>query len=242
MRRLAPVAAAVVVAAAAALAQPRPRPRIRSATSPSTTTPGSSSPATACSSTTSSTSPRSRRSSRATACAHPATRPRSCAISSSRSTASGPRYDRSHTGSRSARGPAASRRFASRPCTLRPLHGTALAFADRTFVSRIGWREITLRARDGARIVSSSVPSTSRSDELRAYPRDLLRSPLDVRSATARFVAGHETAAAPRLGPSVAPHHVGGGFEALIDRGRPDGRCRPRLSAGRRVLGCRARA
>ncbi len=101
-----------------------------------------------------------------------------------------------------------------------PLHGTALAFTDRTFVSRIGWREITLRAREGASVVSSSVPSTSQSDELRAYPRDLLRSPLAVRSATARFVAGTEPAAAPRLGPAVSPHHAGGALEGLIGRGR----------------------
>ncbi len=101
-----------------------------------------------------------------------------------------------------------------------PLHGTTLAFTDRTFVSRIGWREITLRARDGASVVSSSVPSTSRSDELRAYPRDLLRSPLAVRSATARFVEGTKPAAPPRLGPSASPHHAGGGLEGLIGRGR----------------------
>ena len=67
------------------------------------------------------------------------------------------------------------------------LRATSLTFADRTFSSRIGWREITVRARDGARLVTSSVPSASRSDELRAYPRDRLRSPLDVRFATVRF-------------------------------------------------------
>ena len=66
-----------------------------------------------------------------------------------------------------------------------PANGRRLTFADRTYADRIGWREVTVRARDGARLVVASVPSESRSDELRAYPRELLASPLEVRSATA---------------------------------------------------------
>ena len=97
--------------------------------------------------------------------------------------------------------------------------GSRLSFADRTFASRIGWREITVTARDGARLVTSSVPATSRSDELRVYPKDLLRSPLDVRSARVAFEPGDGMAAAPAIGATVAPKHVGGGFESLIQRG-----------------------
>ena len=41
-----------------------------------------------------------------------------------------------------------------------PLAGTRLEFADRSFASRIGWREITLVARDGARVREASVPAT----------------------------------------------------------------------------------
>jgi len=99
------------------------------------------------------------------------------------------------------------------------LHATSLTFADRTFSSRIGWREITVSARDGARLVKASVPSSSRSDELRAYPQTLLRSPLDVRSATAQYVAGHAAGAAPGVDARAAPAHGGGGFEALVERG-----------------------
>ena len=99
-----------------------------------------------------------------------------------------------------------------------PLRGSAFTFVDRSFASRIGWREVTVRARDGARLVSSSVPAASRSDELRAYPRDLLRSPLSVRSATARFVAGTAPAAPPRLDRSAAPGHTGDGLAGLIGR------------------------
>jgi ABC-type nickel/cobalt efflux system permease component RcnA len=102
-----------------------------------------------------------------------------------------------------------------------PLRGSAFTFVDRSFASRIGWREVTVRARDGARLVSSSVPVASRSDELRSYPRDLLRSPLDVRSATARFVAGTAHAAPPRLDRSAAPGHTGDGLAGLIGREDP---------------------
>jgi ABC-type nickel/cobalt efflux system permease component RcnA len=100
-----------------------------------------------------------------------------------------------------------------------PLAGSRLAFADRSYESRIGWREITLVTRDGARSLDASVPSESRSDELRAYPRELLRSPLDIRSATARFVPGASAGAPPRLDGAAAPPHTGGGFEALVDHG-----------------------
>jgi nickel/cobalt transporter (NicO) family protein len=101
-----------------------------------------------------------------------------------------------------------------------PAIGRSLTFADRVFPARIGWREITMRARDGAELLGASAPSASRSDELRAYPRSLLASPLDVRAATARFVPGGGTAPPPTLDHAASPPaHTGGGFEALIDRG-----------------------
>ena len=63
--------------------------------------------------------------------------------------------------------------------------GSELRFQDNAFPDRIGWREVTLSARDGAEVSRSSVPETSASDELRAYPKDLLSSPSDVSTATA---------------------------------------------------------
>ena len=68
-------------------------------------------------------------------------------------------------------------------------------------------------------IVTSSVPATSRSQELRAYPRTLLRSPLDVRSASVRYTPGPSAAAAPTIGLAPAPDHGSGGFESLVRRG-----------------------
>ncbi len=100
-----------------------------------------------------------------------------------------------------------------------PTAGTRLELTDRSFSGRIGWREIIVTARSGARIGSSSVPAESRSDELRAYPGDLLRSPLDVRSASASFTLGGGAAEPPRLGETTAVEHSSSGFESLIDRG-----------------------
>ena len=100
-----------------------------------------------------------------------------------------------------------------------PATGTRVEFGDSAYASRIGWREIIVTGRDGATVVSSSTPAVSRSDELRAYPQSLLRSPLDVRSATASYSPGGSAAPAPKLGETPAPAHANGGFESLIQRG-----------------------
>jgi len=100
-----------------------------------------------------------------------------------------------------------------------PLRGRELTFADRTFGSRIGWREITVVARDGAHIVRSSVSAESRSNALRTYPEELLTSPLDVRSAAVAFTPGTVAASPPSFDKNTAPVHASSGFEALIDRG-----------------------
>ncbi len=97
--------------------------------------------------------------------------------------------------------------------------GRQLAFRDRSYGSRIGWREITLSARDGARVESSSVPARSSSNALRSYPRNMLSSPLDVRSVTAVVDLGDGPGAPPSIESVAAPAHTGGGFEGLIDRG-----------------------
>ena len=97
--------------------------------------------------------------------------------------------------------------------------GRQLVFRDLSYGSRIGWREITVSARDGAVVETSSVPARSSSNELRSYPQDLLSSPLDVRSATAVVEPGDGPGVAPTIETVTAPKHSGGGFEALIDRG-----------------------
>jgi nickel/cobalt exporter len=101
---------------------------------------------------------------------------------------------------------------------------TRLVFQDTNFASRVGWKEVVVRAERGARIKASAVPAESASHELRAYPQDLLQSPLDVESARVSFQPGAATGTPPRLGARVAPTRAGGGFESLI--------AAERLSAG----------
>lgn len=54
---------------------------------------------------------------------------------------------------------------------------------------RVGWRELTASGQ-GVRLRGNAPPTASASDELRAYPADLLAAPLDVRSARFDSVPG----------------------------------------------------
>src|SRR5207244_8596163 len=85
-------------------------------------------------------------------------------------------------------------------------------YADRNYADRIGWKEI---------VVGKDTHSTS--DELRAYPKDLLQSPLDATSADARLVPQAGADAPPTLsrGKSLqAPDRIAdAGFARLIGRG-----------------------
>jgi nickel/cobalt transporter (NicO) family protein len=96
---------------------------------------------------------------------------------------------------------------------------TMLQFRDRTFPGRIGWREVTLSARDGAKALEANVPATSESNALRSYPSDLLRSPLDTTSAAATIRLGADPGALATIDALPEPAHESGGFEALIERG-----------------------
>lgn len=95
--------------------------------------------------------------------------------------------------------------------------GAKLVFLDTNYSNRIGWREVVVSARDGAAVASSTVPATSRSDELRAYPKDLLRSPLDIVAATVRYEPGIEPSAPPALAGPAGAARDRGGFESLIE-------------------------
>ena len=92
------------------------------------------------------------------------------------------------------------------------LHGaTDVRYRDTNYADRIGWKEI---------VVGTDVRSIS--DELRAYPKDLLQSPLDVTSVTARLTPepGQSSPPALRLGPSLraADRVADAGFARLIGR------------------------
>jgi nickel/cobalt exporter len=80
------------------------------------------------------------------------------------------------------------------------LHGRVfVSYHDNNYRNRIGWKEI---------VVGRTVPSTSH--ELRAYPKNLLQSPLDATSARATLV--------PAKGPDVPPELSSGAALQAPDR------------------------
>ena len=92
------------------------------------------------------------------------------------------------------------------------LDGTSrIAYRDGNYRDRIGWKEI---------VVGADTPS--RSHELRAYPKDLLQSPLDQTSVTTDLAPGDGPDVTPSLssGRSLqAPDRVAdSGFAALVGR------------------------
>jgi ABC-type nickel/cobalt efflux system permease component RcnA len=84
-----------------------------------------------------------------------------------------------------------------------------LAVHDTNYADRIGWKEIVVGAR-----------SASRSDELRAYPKSLLQSPLDVTRMTATIAPTSEPVPTLTHGRALeAPDRVAdSGFTRLITR------------------------
>jgi ABC-type nickel/cobalt efflux system permease component RcnA len=86
-----------------------------------------------------------------------------------------------------------------------------VGYRDANYADRIGWKEI---------VVGAHTPS--RSNELRAYPKDMLESPLDVTSASAELSPGSGADVAPPLsdGASLqAPDRIAdAGFASLVGR------------------------
>ncbi len=84
------------------------------------------------------------------------------------------------------------------------------AYRDTNYADRIGWKEI----------VVGDAPS--RSHELRAYPKDLLSSPLDVMAVRTSLVPGSEPGTGPHLTTEMAlqaPDRIAdSGFASLVAR------------------------
>jgi nickel/cobalt transporter (NicO) family protein len=78
-------------------------------------------------------------------------------------------------------------------------HESSVSYHDNNYRGRIGWKEVVVGAK-----------AHSISDELRAYPKDLLSSPLDVSSA--------QTELAPTHGPDVRPALTRGAALQAPDR------------------------
>jgi len=87
-----------------------------------------------------------------------------------------------------------------------------VTYRDTNYANRIGWKEIVI---GGAR---------SESDELRAYPKDLLSSPLDVTRVQTRLVPGTGAGTPPRVSGRAglqAPDRVADShFASLVERER----------------------
>jgi len=74
--------------------------------------------------------------------------------------------------------------------------GVAVTFRDPGAADHVGWHEITA-AGDRMTISRASVPAASRSARLTVYPKDMLSSPLDQRSASFTVTPGGPALAAP---------------------------------------------
>jgi nickel/cobalt transporter (NicO) family protein len=71
-----------------------------------------------------------------------------------------------------------------------PSPNATVHYTDGNFSDRIGWKEIIAYGSGGEGLSSSSVPAKSVSDELRAYPKSMLASPVDVTQATVKLQPG----------------------------------------------------
>ncbi len=74
-----------------------------------------------------------------------------------------------------------------------------LHFDDQNFSDRIGWREIMVQPTAGMTIFDSSAYGNSVSQELKAYPGDMLTAPLDEQGADFSFSRGSAPAGARPL-------------------------------------------
>jgi nickel/cobalt exporter len=89
---------------------------------------------------------------------------------------------------------------------------------DQTFADRLGWREIVAAPGSGT-AVRSTAPSGDPTNGLRAYPKDLLKSPLNERSASFAVRPGHGTLVAPRAPGGryeTSGHGSGDGFAGVF--------------------------
>lgn len=99
-----------------------------------------------------------------------------------------------------------------------PSDVVALDYTDDNFRNRLGWKEIIVYPSGGQGLRSSTVPSESSSDVLRAYPEDELSSPLNQTEAQAELAPG-ATGSVPEGRRSTPGSDLfGGSFASLIER------------------------
>jgi ABC-type nickel/cobalt efflux system permease component RcnA len=88
---------------------------------------------------------------------------------------------------------------------------------DKTFPGRIGWKAIVARPGEGT-VTRSSVPATDPTNGLRRYPKDLLKSPADTRTASFDVRPGSGTLDAPGAKTATTTAATDG-FANILDKG-----------------------
>jgi nickel/cobalt exporter len=96
--------------------------------------------------------------------------------------------------------------------------GRRVQFRDETFPGRVGWKAVVAAPGAGTD-VRSTVPVTDPTDGLRRYPTDLLKSPLDQRTATltAKPGSGRVTAPDGVKGGSASGDRSGDGLAGIFE-------------------------
>ncbi|HWT01715.1 MAG TPA: hypothetical protein VN256_15820 [Pyrinomonadaceae bacterium] len=74
-----------------------------------------------------------------------------------------------------------------------------LRFEDTNYGTRVGWREIVVAPAQGSAVFDSTAFGTGLTDELKAYPGDMLAAPPDERTAEFSFAQGAAPAGAAAL-------------------------------------------
>ena len=75
----------------------------------------------------------------------------------------------------------------------------SVVYEDGNYPDRLGWREVIVTTTEGT-LLESSAPAADLSDQLRAYPADLLQAPPAVSRAEARFApTGTALSTAPQM-------------------------------------------
>ena len=92
----------------------------------------------------------------------------------------------------------------------------AVLLLDRNDPGRLGWREIVAVGANGAALTSSSVPVSSPSDHLRAYPDGFLASPPSVREARFTYGPGPQATALEPAGLSAGRPDEGSALSRLV--------------------------
>ncbi|MGH2588718.1 MAG: nickel/cobalt transporter [Dehalococcoidia bacterium] len=96
--------------------------------------------------------------------------------------------------------------------------GASAEYRDDNFANRLGWKEIVVRGGPGVEVTGSSVADSDLSNELLAYPEDLLQSPPDQQRASFSVASGSGQELTGNPGGAVATARQQDRFTALITR------------------------